>query len=819
MRSLPVRLSVYCPRAAMGAREVDVLVFAHGLLNVCKPAPRNPPEDLIVEDPFRLSRVVDASGRALLLIVPLFDWNGSDLLADPAHLNALVGESRERIAALLGAPPAMSNLILAGHSRAYSFLEGLIKKRAAAAMNQAALARLSEVWMFDTTYWCDIPAWMELLGSKPGLKVSVFYRTGTGTSSYGQALGRKVRESGGRLAVTALDPVRIGHCEVPGSQLPGLLASYSGANPPLAPELDVETHALSLRKSILEAADREWNNWKRGTVEEKAAEAIPLLTGYWAAVGAKVTPEQLQSPVWQAGHPWSAAFVSYVMRQAGAGRAFEYAPYHAGYIVAAKRAAARQYPSKFQAFPIDQAPLEPGDVVCHDRPERPNGPCAGTNFENAGSKGHMVSHGEIVLEVNAERGYAITIGGNTSQEYPRIPGALAGNTVGKHKVAIDGRGFCIASQRKCPYFGVLKPPRETPESEGQMPGSRRWSWLFGPASMEEDVHDPSLTETRAVRLTVIGHASARWRGARGQTEASRLNEALSNRRADNVREFVEQILRQQLPTIPILPGGSPAPGQQPSGLHVGSYGVGSREPQAPSNDPRENDPRNRSVQVLIELVTTQYGVTGASLAPRRISALTDSWYGRVTSVKGAAIGAAGYRLEITIRNPLSNKAAAYSALVGGGGVGGPISLSGSDLEGEFSFTTSESMGFDDFDGQVITVQRVGASLGIEATVAYLTFTALGKGAAMLPFQKSWGLSLKPNLEGSVASGKLSLEGQNPGDWYEVDGGTDTIPFTIDHRTDDGMVLTFPTGRSGLRDIKSSDRARLRDFVTKWVQQL
>ncbi len=89
----------------------------------------------------------------------------------------------------------------------------------------------------------------------------------------------------------------------------------------------------------------------------------------------------------------------------------------------------------------------------------------------------------------------------------------------------------------------------------------------------------------------------------------------------------------------------------------------------------------------------------------------------------------------------------------------------------------------------------------------------------MPFQKSFGLSLHPDLEGTVTSGKLHLSGQNPGDWYEVDGGTDTIPFTTSHNTGDGMALTFPTGKAGLGEIKASDRARLRDFVVKWAQQL
>lgn len=826
MRSVPVRFSVYCPPAAMGAHEVDVLVFAHGLLNVCKPAPKNPPEDLVSEAPFRLGQLVDGCGRALVLIVPLFEWSGKMWLGEPEHLNALVEETREHLAGLLGAPPAVANLILAGHSRAYSFLEPLARNFASPQMREGALSRLAEIWMLDSTYGGDVSNWMGLMAKKPGLNVKVFYRKGSKTSAFAQALASRARESAGRLVVTGLDPVQIGHCEVPGSQLPGLLRRYAGDSRSVQHELDFESHRPSLRRKILEIAEQEWQNWKQGTIAETAAEAVPLLTRYWDAVGVAPTPEQLRSTVWQAAHPWSAAFVSCVIRAAGAGKSFGYSASHTGYIAAAKRAAQKHDVDKFQAFPIDEAPLEPGDVVCHDRPERPSGPCAGTNFENAGTAGHMVSHGEIVLEVNAAGGYAITIGGNTSQEYPSVRGALGGNTVGKHKVAIDHHGYCIASQKKCPYFAVLKPPPESGEHELRDAG--RWSWMspdaearrLGGVQLEEDVHDPSVTETRAIRITVVGHASARWRGARNPDEANRLNDALSNRRADNVRAFVEQILRRQLPGVPILPGSSPAPGQHPTGLQAGSYGVGSRQPVAPSANPKENDPRNRSVQILIELTTTQHGVNQVSLAPKHINARTDNWYGKVLSLKGAAIGAAGYRLEMTIRNPLSNKLATYAAYLGGGGVGGPAWLSGSDLEDEFSFTTDHAMGFGDFDGQWIRVERVGGSFGVEIMRAYLTFVGLGDGAAMLRFQKSTGFGLKrPDAEGFVASGKLSLQGQNPGDWYEVDGGTDTVPFAVDHNVEDGMILTFPTGKASMRDIKAAEKTRLSDFVKKWAQQL
>ena len=41
-----VRYSVYVPRAVMGSHEVDALVYVHGLLYPCPPAPKNVPADL-----------------------------------------------------------------------------------------------------------------------------------------------------------------------------------------------------------------------------------------------------------------------------------------------------------------------------------------------------------------------------------------------------------------------------------------------------------------------------------------------------------------------------------------------------------------------------------------------------------------------------------------------------------------------------------------------------------------------------------------------------------------------------------------------------
>jgi hypothetical protein len=154
--------------------------------------------------------------------------------------------------------------------------------------------------------------------------------------------------------------------------------------------------------------------------------------------------------------------------------------------------------------------------------------------------------------------------------------------------------------------------------------------------------------SKAARVTVVGHASMRWRGAKNTAEAARLNLALSNQRAENLRAFVVQILKREIPNVTIEQATSLVPGQHATGVQVGSYGVGSGQPvlnpAPPKINPQENNPVNRSVVVFIELITTHYGHADVSLTPLRIGARTQFWYGKVMAIEGGAVGAAGYFL-------------------------------------------------------------------------------------------------------------------------------------------------------------------------------
>jgi murein DD-endopeptidase MepM/ murein hydrolase activator NlpD/peptidoglycan hydrolase-like protein with peptidoglycan-binding domain/3D (Asp-Asp-Asp) domain-containing protein len=246
-KTLPMRVAVFCPQAALSKQEVEILVYAHGLVNGC-PRPKIIPDGMITDAPFKLGDVVAASGRPIVLVVPYLDWANPGgesafgkarrrwhALGKPVNLNSLVAEVLAELGRVQSiATPSLLNLAIAGHSRAYDFLEPLALSYADPQMQQGALARLSQVWAFDTTYAGDVSKWKSWLDTNPGLQVSVFYRKdyrkGRDTGTVGDKF---YRQRSSRLKVRVATE---GHCAVPAERLPALL------NPPVS-AADRETEA------------------------------------------------------------------------------------------------------------------------------------------------------------------------------------------------------------------------------------------------------------------------------------------------------------------------------------------------------------------------------------------------------------------------------------------------------------------------------------------------------------------------------------------------------------------------------------------------
>ena len=129
------------------------------------------------------------------------------------------------------------------------------------------------------------------------------------------------------------------------------------------------------------------------------SQAEAAWTGKHDAAGRVFPPEQDET------YAWSAVFVSYVMRMAGAGSGFPYAAGHDVYI----RAAFKGDPKLVVAAerPEAYAP-RPGDLICAAR-----GRDSHLRFGELGHTPVFISHCDIVVDTGGPQGLS-AIGGNVS---------------------------------------------------------------------------------------------------------------------------------------------------------------------------------------------------------------------------------------------------------------------------------------------------------------------------------------------------------------------------------------------------------------------
>ena len=176
-------------------------------------------------------------------------------------------------------------------------------------------------------------------------------------------------------------------------------------------------------------AKEELKKWKG--VTETNSKVSKILRSYWSSVRLKYSEKQLQDPKFQETHPWSSAFISWVVKEAGAGNQFQYSAAHWRYIAAAKANHVKNKKNPFKAYRINEVKPQVGDIVCQWRNSKKK-----ATYDNINAP-HQ-THGDIVVEVTKTK--LITIGGNVS------------NTVRISSVPLNAQGF-IAGGR---YFAVVK---------------------------------------------------------------------------------------------------------------------------------------------------------------------------------------------------------------------------------------------------------------------------------------------------------------------------------------------------------------------------
>jgi hypothetical protein len=230
-----------------------------------------------------------------------------------------------------------------------------------------------------------------------------------------------------------------------------------GVSPIATPVEVVPFDSQAFRQMIVRTANQELARWGNGTIKETDPKVRQTLQDYWkTGAGVNYSDAQLGDPNFQNDHPWSAAFISWVMKTAGAGSAFKYSTAHSTYTRWAKDNRLGNSANPFKAYRINELAPQVGDIVCKRR--------AGSGATYETIRPGMKTHCDIVTEVRPGR--LVTIGGNVSNSVAQTmlrtnAGGLLGDPNYFAVIRIDG-----SHQPSVPMVPVPTPP--TP-STGSVP--------------------------------------------------------------------------------------------------------------------------------------------------------------------------------------------------------------------------------------------------------------------------------------------------------------------------------------------------------------
>ena len=176
------------------------------------------------------------------------------------------------------------------------------------------------------------------------------------------------------------------------------------------------------KKKLVNLANEEHNAWnKNGTVKEGNQDTIQRLRNYWE-VGSGIKEDDN----YYINQAWSSAFISYLMRMAGAGDDFKYSQSHSQYIAQAVKNRKENNSKKFKAYRPNEVKVQVGDLVCYPRQ-------SGVGYD---SKAGYKSHCDLITSVQGN--IAVGVGGNVSDSVTKNNYALKDGKIDKSK---DTKGY------------------------------------------------------------------------------------------------------------------------------------------------------------------------------------------------------------------------------------------------------------------------------------------------------------------------------------------------------------------------------------------
>jgi hypothetical protein len=177
----------------------------------------------------------------------------------------------------------------------------------------------------------------------------------------------------------------------------------------------------NFKKKLLRLADEEFKAWDKGKIKEGSQDTLPRLRKYWEE-GAGIK----KNDNYYINQAWSSAFISYLMRKAGAEDDFKYSTSHSQYIVESIKNRKENNSKKFKGYKPNEVNVEVGDLVCFPRQN-------GVSYD---SKAGYKSHCDLIVSINND--VAVGIGGNVSNSISKNKFFLKNGKIDKEK---DTKGY------------------------------------------------------------------------------------------------------------------------------------------------------------------------------------------------------------------------------------------------------------------------------------------------------------------------------------------------------------------------------------------
>ena len=327
--------------------------------------------------------------------------------------------------------------------------------------------------------------------------------------------------------------------------------------------------------------------------------------------------------------------------------------------------------------------------------------------------------------------------------------------------------------------------------------------------------DDTPSQARKLRVTIVGHASPRWRGAANDADADQRNERLARQRADQVFLIVERLLRNRLgQDVVIEKNVTIAAGNDQPDLVLTARGDGSREAREDERKSRSSDDDyDRRVEVGIDLAVPRDVKLGRSLPSEQ--AKTKEWSVTINRLRVVRAFAAGGGIKVVIRNRKTGKEVVATAKLYG--TGGPR-LNPFATEEETGtkrvwFNTTDEVAISEFEDTRIYVERWDLIAGIGERFLCVSFPELSRYGprTTATMWHHFGVGIKPN--GFLLWGRLHIWNDTD-DW--VDREETVVDSTLKRRSSEGLLIVFPTASS---QVPSADLQRLDEFVTTWCRRL